>query len=109
MDLHACLPESLRGAATTIESIAVGRLLAAHDGAPVDALPARFAYDRRMVAAMCGAVFLHLARQSGHDGGGLPLSLADFYARLRTGAVSPQTPAGRWLFGLALLGESLAL
>ena len=85
------------------------RLISAHDGAPVAALPARFAYDRRLIAALCGALSLHLARQRGHDGAGEPRSLGDFYAGLRDGSIRMQTPAGQWLFGLALLRESLAL
>ena len=35
------------------------------------------------------------------------LGLADFYARLRAGAVSPATPDGMRMFGLVLLKESL--
>lgn len=80
-------------------------LLAAHDGAPVDTLPARFGYDRRLVAVLCGAAFLHLARLSGHAGDATSdgPNLADFYQQMRAGQVSISNPAGRWAFGLALL------
>ena len=44
------------------------RLLAAYDGEPVAELPARFAYNRRLVAVLCGTAFLHLARHGGHAG-----------------------------------------
>ena len=86
------------------------RLLAAHDGAPVAALPARFGYLRRVVGALVGTMMLVLARQGGHAGGetDAPLSLAEYYQRMRAGQVSPATPAGKWQFGLALLAETSA-
>ena len=91
------------------------RLLAAYDGAPVSSLPARFAYNRRLVAVLCGAAFLHLARQSGHAGAtgeetldSTP-SLGDFYQRMRAGSLSLATGEGQWWFGLALVKESFAL
>jgi aminoglycoside phosphotransferase (APT) family kinase protein len=91
------------------------RLLAAHDGEPVSELPARFAFNRRLVAAMCGAICLHLARQSGHAGaaGGETLagtaSLIDIYQRMQSGSLSLATGEGQWGFGLALVKESAAL
>jgi aminoglycoside phosphotransferase len=90
------------------------KLLAAHDGAPVSRLPARFTYDRRLVAALCGAMFIHLARQQGHAGATgeetleSTLSLGEFYQRLMSGAVSVAAPEGQWLFGLALVKEGAA-
>ncbi len=84
-------------------------LLGAYDGEPVAELPAGFAYDRRLVGALCGAGFLLLARQSGHDGraGRETLdsapSLLDVYQRLRSGSLSLATADGRWAFGLALV------
>lgn len=89
------------------------RLLTAYDGEPVSSLPARFAYNRRLVAALCGAMFLHLARQSGHAGatGGETLdatpALGDFYQRMLSGALSLATGEGQWCFGLALVKESV--
>jgi aminoglycoside phosphotransferase (APT) family kinase protein len=88
-------------------------LVAAYDDAPPAALPARFVYDRRLVAVVCGVVFLHLARLAGHVGDGAAtldgaLGLGDFYQRLRAGAVSVADGEGRWTFGLALLKESVA-
>jgi len=84
-------------------------LLAAYDGAPVSSLPARFVYDRRVVAVLCGTGFLRLARLGGHAGAtgeetvdSAP-SLVEFYQRLRTGAVSIATAEGQWAFGLALV------
>ena len=90
-------------------------LLAAHDGAAPATLPARFAYDRRFVAALCGTMFLHLARLAGHGGAGgeetlaSTPSLAEIHAAMRTGALSVATADGRWRFGLALLKESASL
>ncbi|HYO51165.1 phosphotransferase [Archangium sp.] len=91
------------------------RLLAAHDGEPVDTLPARFAYTRRLVAALCGSTVLNLARQMKHAGasGAETLastpSLAEFYQRMQAGALNLATADGQWAFGLALIKESLAL
>ena len=88
------------------------RLLAAHDGAPVNALPPRFVYDRRLVAVLCGAMFLHLARIGGHAGADgtetleTTASLGEFYQRMRAGAVNIASPDGQWAFGLALVKES---
>ena len=84
-------------------------LLSAHDGEPVAALPARFAYDRRVAAVMCGAGFLHLARNNGHVGAAgdetleSTLGLAEFYQQMRTGALSIASGDGQWAFGLALV------
>lgn len=91
------------------------RLLSAYDGEPVATLPARFAYSRRLVAVLCGVVFLHIARHSGHAGatGGETLdstpSLIDFYQRLRSGSLNLATGEGRWWFGLALVKSSFEL
>jgi aminoglycoside phosphotransferase (APT) family kinase protein len=87
-------------------------LLAAHDDAPVAALPARFVYNQRLASALCAAMFLHLARQAGHAGasGGETFasapSLSEFYQRARSGAVSIASPDGQWEFGLALAKAS---
>jgi len=91
------------------------RLLGAYDGAPVTGLPARFLYLRRLVAVLCGAAFLYLARHSGHAGatGEETLDttppLADCHQRLRAGSLSVATAEGRWWFGLALIKASFAL
>lgn len=84
-------------------------LIEAHDGVAPAALPARFAYWRRMVAALCGSAFIALARRGGYTADAAPLTLVELYGRLRTGELSPATGEGQWLFGSALLGESLAL
>ncbi len=89
------------------------RLLAAHDGAPVDALPPRFAWNRRVAGLLVGTMFLHLARQGGHTGatGTETLEstepLAAFYQRLRAGNVNIASSEGQWAFGLALAKEAL--
>jgi aminoglycoside phosphotransferase (APT) family kinase protein len=90
-------------------------LLAAYDGEPVSKLPGRFAYNRRLVAVLCGATFLHMARHSGHTGAtgqetldSTP-SLGDFYQRVRSGALSLASGEGSWGFGLALIKASFAL
>ncbi|HEX6037434.1 phosphotransferase [Longimicrobium sp.] len=90
------------------------QLLAAYEGEPVDALPAGFAYNRRLVAALAGANFLDLARRGGHPGatGGetaeSPASLADIYQRMRAGELNIAGAEGQWAFGLALMKEGLA-
>jgi aminoglycoside phosphotransferase (APT) family kinase protein len=83
-------------------------LLAAHDGRPSRVLPPRFAYLRQLVAAMVGTFFLHLARNSGHAGdpAAAPVTLSEFYQRLRAGTVNLGNADGRWAFGLALLDAS---
>ena len=90
------------------------KLLAAHDGEPVSALPARFSYDRRLAAVFCGAMFMHLAHQRGHAGAtgeetleSTP-ALGEFYKRLMSGALSIASPEGQWWFGLALVKEVVA-
>jgi aminoglycoside phosphotransferase (APT) family kinase protein len=87
-------------------------LLGAHDGVEIDALPPRFAYLRRLIGVLCGALGLALARASGYAGAGdetidRALALGDFYAQLRTGAISLAGAGGRWAFGLALIKEAL--
>ncbi len=90
------------------------RLLTAYEGEAVSTLPARFAYDRWLVAVMCGAASLYVARQSGHAGAAghetldATPTLGEFYQRLRSGAASLATPQGQWSFGLALVRESFA-
>jgi len=84
------------------------KLVAAHDDAPIGELPARFGYNRRLAAAICGAMFTGLARAGGHVGaiGETPEStpsLVEFYQRLRAGAVNLASPEGQWWFGLALV------
>jgi aminoglycoside phosphotransferase (APT) family kinase protein len=89
------------------------KLLSAHEAHEVAALPARFSYCRRVVAALCGATFLDLARQSGHPGARgdetleATLALGDFYQRLRSGGLSLASGEGQWGFGLALVRASL--
>jgi len=85
------------------------RLIAAHDADAVTELPARFVYDRRLVAVLCGTLFLHLAHHGGHAGASgdetldATPSLADVYQRMRAGELNPGTSAGQWALGLALL------
>ena len=89
-------------------------LLSAYAGDSVAALPARFVYDRRVVGVLCGAAFLHLARQNGHPGttGAESLdstpALGEFYQQMRAGAVSIATGEGQWAFGLALAKAGIA-
>jgi aminoglycoside phosphotransferase (APT) family kinase protein len=90
-------------------------LLAAHDSEPVPTLPARFTYCRRLVAALCGAVFLRMAHHGGHAGAtgaetfDRAPSLGELYPRLQSGTLDPATPEGQWDFGLALVKASAAL
>jgi thiamine kinase-like enzyme len=90
------------------------KVLAAYEGRAVSAIPARLAYDRRLVAALCGTVILRLARASGHagaDGETLESTppLGEFYQRLRSGSLSIATAEGQWWFGLALVKASAGL
>jgi aminoglycoside phosphotransferase (APT) family kinase protein len=62
----------------------------------------RFRYYARLVAVTCGVVFLRLAGGGPDD----KVALADVSQRLRTGALDVNTAAGRWQFGLALIGEA---
>ena len=84
----------------------------AYDGAPTSTratLPAGFSYYRRVAGLLCGTMFLHLARQSGHAGATgeetleSTLSLGDVYQRLRAGSANLTTGEGKWLLGLALV------
>jgi aminoglycoside phosphotransferase (APT) family kinase protein len=90
-------------------------LLAAHDGVSVSTLPVGFTYHQRLTAALCGAMFLHLALRAGHPGASghetraSTRSLGEFYQELRSGAVSLASPEGQWIFGLALLKTSAEL
>lgn len=83
-------------------------LLAAYRGEPVTSLPPRFRYDRRLVAALSGSMFLKLARASGHLGAvdAEPPALADIYQGLRSGALDLSAGNGQFAFGLALLGAA---
>lgn len=90
------------------------KLLAAYDGEPVSNIPARFTYNRRLAAVLCGTMLLSLARQQGYPGAtgaetrDTTPSLSEFYQRLQSGALSIATGEGQWEFGLALVKESLA-
>jgi aminoglycoside phosphotransferase (APT) family kinase protein len=91
------------------------KLLGAHDGeAPID-LPARFHYQRRLVAVLVGTVFLHLARGGGHPGatGAETLdaapALIEIYQRMQAGTLNPATPDGQWALGLAMVKISATL
>jgi aminoglycoside phosphotransferase (APT) family kinase protein len=87
-------------------------MLSAHDGAPVTSLPPRFAYNRRLIAAMCGSIFLHLAHVAGRSGPTdadtleATSTLAELYPQMRAGALDLTSGDGRWRFGLALIKES---
>ena len=88
-------------------------LIAAHDDAPVAPLPARFAYDRRLVAAICGTMFLRLARTQGHAGGATTLDetlgLGAAFQRMRAGTLTAASAEGQWVLGLALAKASASL
>jgi aminoglycoside phosphotransferase (APT) family kinase protein len=84
-------------------------LLAAY-GEPAVALPDRFTYARRLIAAMCGAIFMHLARSGGYGGATLDPSdgLAEVYTKLRAGQLDAATPGGQWQLGLALIKHGMS-
>ena len=87
------------------------RLVSAHDGRPVEVLPARFEYFRRLAAGLCGAIFLNLARESGHPGAAgdetfeSSPSMIDVYKRMRSGSLTIASAEGQWNFGLALVKD----
>ncbi|MFT3837384.1 MAG: phosphotransferase [Myxococcaceae bacterium] len=83
------------------------QLLETHGG--FEGVPPRFDYLRRLVSALCGSVMLKLARARGFDDEVAPLTLAEFYQALRTGQLDPRSNRGQWLFGLAMMKQSLAL
>lgn len=90
------------------------RLLSAYDGSDVSALPDRFLYSRRLVAALAGTMQLFIARQMKHPGAtgaetlDATLPLGEFYQRMSAGELRLGTADGQWAFGLALLKVSLA-
>lgn len=92
-----------------MDEAACRALIEAHDGVAPAALPARFAYWRRFVAAMCGSIFMMLARQRGYTGDAAGPTMAEAYAEMRAGTLVVGTGEGQWRYGLALLRESLAL
>lgn len=99
-----------------LDDATCAQLIAAHDEAPVAAsLPVSFVYLRRAIAALCGAMFLHLARASGHAGAGgdemfeLAPTLADVHGSMAARALDVRSPDGQWAFGQALLKASAQL
>jgi aminoglycoside phosphotransferase (APT) family kinase protein len=90
------------------------QLLSAYEATPVTRVPPGFSYNRRLAAALCGVMFLHLARVNGHPGasGNETLdttpTLVEFYQQLRAGAVKIGSADGNWAFALALVKEGLA-
>jgi aminoglycoside phosphotransferase (APT) family kinase protein len=99
-----------------LDDAACAQLIAAHDEAPVAAsLPASFVYQRRAIAALCGAMFLSVARASGHAGARgdetfeLAPTLGDVHGGMRTGTLGARTSDGQWAFGQALLKASAQL
>ena len=88
------------------------QLLEAYEGRAVDTIPVRFSYDRRIVSALCGTMFLYLAANNGQPvmTGAERLeempTLSEFYQRMRAGEVSPATADGQRQFAMAMLRES---
>lgn len=99
-----------------LDDATCAQLIAAHDEAPVAAsLPVGFVDLRRAIAALCGALFLQVARAAGHPGArgddtlaGAP-TLDQVHGLMRAGALSARTPEGQWTYGLALLAASARL
>jgi aminoglycoside phosphotransferase len=80
-----------------LDDDATSALCRAHGDVAVDD---RFVYQRQLVAALCGALFITLAKQTFDDPG---LSMAECHQQMRAGTLSLATPEGRWAFGLALV------
>jgi aminoglycoside phosphotransferase (APT) family kinase protein len=93
------------------------KLLGAYEDAPWEGpLPARFVYNRRLIAAICGVGFLLHGFRSGYREGSVAAdgqtldetpTLGAFYQRMRAGELSLGTGEGCWAFGLALVRESV--
>lgn len=88
-------------------------LLSAYEGEPVNEIPARFSYLRRVVGVQCGATFLSFALLRGHAGASGETvesapSLAEFYQQMRSGALSLMSAEGQWCFALALVKEGVS-
>jgi thiamine kinase-like enzyme len=87
-----------------LEPDACRRLLTAYEGEPVASLPARFLYNCRLVAVLCGSAFLHLACE------GRPAtatrdetrSLDDVCQKVAEGKGLPAADL-QWAHGLALV------
>lgn len=90
-----------------LDDATAARLIAAHDAAPAAALPQRFRYSRRLVAALCGTMAFQLARRAGHRGGELRAeqapTLRDVHSSMSAGTLGLNTPEGLWAFALALV------
>jgi thiamine kinase-like enzyme len=91
------------------------KLLAVYDDKPVSELPARFVYTQRLVAILCGTLFLRLAYNSGYAGAtgeemlDSVLSLGEFYQHIQSGSLNVATGEGQWWFGLALMKTGVML
>ncbi|MGE0871099.1 MAG: phosphotransferase [Kofleriaceae bacterium] len=87
------------------------RLLSAYEGETVSRIPPRFSYNRRLIATLCGTMFLHLARAAGHAGSTTEAlesatALGEIHQRMRTGTITLASAEGRWELGLALIKEA---
>ena len=89
-----------------MDDSACHRLLAAYDGDPSAALPERFVYNRRLVAVLCGALFLGTGTQGAETLEDTP-ALGEIYRRMMSGALNLAAPEGRRAFGLALIKEGV--
>jgi aminoglycoside phosphotransferase (APT) family kinase protein len=89
-----------------MDDAACGGLLAAYDGESPAVLPERFVYNRRLVAVLCGALFLGTGTE-GAETLEDTASLAEIYRRMMTGALNLGAPEGRRAFGLALIKEGI--
>ena len=98
-----------------MDEVTSRRLIAAHDDAAPVPLSPVFLYYRWLTGVKLGAAFLAFGCQSGCDGTAGPVSLdgvpplGEFYAKMRSGALSVTTGEGQWAFGLGLLKEAHAL
>jgi aminoglycoside phosphotransferase (APT) family kinase protein len=89
-----------------MDDSACRRLLAAYDGESPAVLPERFVYNRRLVAVLCGALFLGTGTEGAETLEDTP-SLGEIYRRMMSGALKVSAPEGRRAFGLALIKEGI--
>ena len=89
-----------------MDDSACRRLLAAYDGESPGVLPERFVYNRRLVAVLCGALFLGSGTHGAETLEDTP-PLGEIYRRMMAGALNVATAEGRRAFGLALIKEGI--